>query len=215
MDDHHDCKGESAVTSDADLRKPDSSAVLAVLVENHREFLAFLEKKVGRRDIAEDILQEAFARGIDRVVTLKSEESAVAWFYRSLRNAVVDRFRRRGAEERALSMFAAELSEDRELPREMREAVCGCVSRLATTLKPEYAEALDRVEVKGLSVKELASELGISPSNAGVRLFRAREALRGQVMASCGTCAEHGCLSCSCDANKVDGIDPEKSTDGP
>jgi RNA polymerase sigma-70 factor (ECF subfamily) len=35
---------------------------------------------------------------------------------------------------------------------------------------------------------------------AGVRVFRAREALKKRVMESCGTCAEHGCLNCTCQA---------------
>ena len=34
--------------------------------------------------------------------------------------------------------------------------------------------------------------------SAAVRVHRAREALRRQVVASCGSCAEHGCLSCTC-----------------
>jgi RNA polymerase sigma-70 factor (ECF subfamily) len=52
--------------------------------------------------------------------------------------------------------------------------------------------------VDGLAVKDYAEEAGISPSNAAVRVFRAREALRGQVSRSCGTCADHGCLDCTC-----------------
>lgn len=182
-----------------DARRLQSAEVVRSLVENHREFLAFLEKRVGRRDLAEDILQEAFVRGIGRVETLKSDESAVAWFYRTLRNAVVDRHRRRGAEERALAAFAAELEEHEEPAAETRGAVCRCVTRLAGTLKPEYAEALERIEVQGLSVKEFAEERGISAGNAAVRVFRAREALRRQVVTSCGTCAEHGCLDCTCE----------------
>jgi hypothetical protein len=47
-------------------------------------------------------------------------------------------------------------------------------------------------------VKDYAAEAGISSSNAGVRVFRAREALRRQVVLSCGTCATHGCFDCSC-----------------
>ena len=80
----------------------------------------------------------------------------------------------------------------------MRDEVCRCVSRLAETLKPEYADALRRIEVDGISVTSFADERGISKSNAAVRVFRAREALRRQVAASCGTCAEHGCLACTC-----------------
>ena len=44
----------------------------------------------------------------------------------------------------------------------------------------------------GTPVKAFAEAAGLTSSNAGVRLFRALEALRRQVGASCGTCAEHG-----------------------
>jgi RNA polymerase sigma-70 factor (ECF subfamily) len=76
--------------------------------------------------------------------------------------------------------------------------VCRCVARLAETLKPEYATALRRIELDGLAVKAYAAEAGISESNAGVRVFRAREALRRELARSCGTCAEHGCFQCTC-----------------
>jgi len=69
---------------------------------------------------------------------------------------------------------------------------------LSATLKPEYRDALERIEVQGVAVKDFADERGITPSNAAVRIFRAREALRKQVAVSCGTCAEHGCIECTC-----------------
>jgi RNA polymerase sigma factor (sigma-70 family) len=191
-------RANEAPTLDEEARRPETADVVRSLVENHREFLGFLEKRVGRRDLAEDILQDAFVRGIGRIDTLKNDESAVAWFYRTLRNAVIDRYRRRSAEERALAAFAEELETHEEPVEEMRGAACQCVTRLAGTLKPEYADALERIEVHGLSVKQFAEQRGISSNNAAVRVFRAREALRRQVMASCGTCAEHGCLNCSC-----------------
>jgi DNA-directed RNA polymerase specialized sigma24 family protein len=72
------------------------------------------------------------------------------------------------------------------------------VRRLAATLKPEYAEALAAVDVDGQPVKAYAERAGLSATNAGVRLFRARAALRRRLAESCGTCADHGCLDCSC-----------------
>ncbi|WP_437723591.1 RNA polymerase sigma factor [Sorangium sp. So ce861] len=185
-----------------------SAAVIATLVESHREFLRFLERKVGSRAVAEDILQDAFVRGIDRIDSLRNDESATAWFYRTLRNAVVDHFRRKGASERAMAALAAELDEV-AAPDVEHRAVCQCVRALASTLKPEYAAALQRVEVDGLSVQAFAEEASITANNAAVRLFRAREALRKQVSASCGTCADHGCLDCSCSAPPAKG-EPEK-----
>lgn len=190
--------GDTPASAEEEEPRAPSADVVRSLVENHREFLRFLEKKVGRRDVAEDILQEAFVRGIGRIETLKNDDSAVAWFYRALRNAVTDRYRRHGAEERALEAFAKELEQHEEPVDDVRGAVCQCVARLAGTLKPEYADALERIEVQGLSVKAFAEERGISGNNAAVRVFRAREALRRQVVASCGTCADHGCLHCSC-----------------
>lgn len=169
--------------------------VAAIFVTKHRDFLAFLERRVGSRAIAEDILQEAFVRGMGRM-DAHSEESVIAWFYRTLRNAAIDHHRRHNAASKAIDAFAAE-TESRVDP-EMRAAVCHCVSGLADTLKPEYANALKRIEVDGVSVKDYAAEVGISPGNAAIRVFRAREALRGQVKRSCGTCAEHGCLDCTC-----------------
>lgn len=181
---------------------PLSPEVVGALVGNHRAFLAFLQKRVGDRALAEDILQEAFVRGLPKLGTLEEDESATAWFYRILRNTVVDHYRRRTAADRKLESFAAELEQHVAPEGEVRSAVCQCVGQLAGTLKPEYAEALRRVEVDGVSVKDYATEAGITSNNAAVRVFRAREALRKQVTRSCGTCADHGCLDCSCDDAK-------------
>lgn len=181
-----------------DVTSEDTAEAVRALVENHRAFLAFLEKRVGSRALAEDILQEAFVRGMDKISALRDGESAVAWFYRMLRNAVVDHWRRNQSAARRLESFAAELEEAVTPPPEVAAVVCQCVATLADALKPEYAAALKRIEVDGVSVKAYADEVGISASNAAVRVFRARGALRKQVQRSCGSCAEHGCLDCTC-----------------
>ena len=173
---------------------------MARLVANHREFLGFLQSRVGSRALAEDILQDAFVRGIGKLESLRDDESAVAWFYRILRNAVTDHHRRHEVTDRRLAALATELDVTTEQGGELRGAVCQCVARLADNLKPEYSEALRRIEVDGLAVKDYAAEVGITSNNAAVRVFRAREALKKQVTRSCGTCAEHGCLDCTCGA---------------
>jgi RNA polymerase sigma factor (sigma-70 family) len=177
---------------------PPSAAVVEKLVSNHRDFLRFLESRVGSRAEAEDILQEAFVKGMERAGSVRDEESAVAWFYRTLRNTVIDHHRRRGAAGRAMEAFARELDLAVAPSAEVNATVCACVRALSETLKPEYGEALRRIDVDGISVQGYAAELGIEPNNAGVRIHRARQALRKSVRASCGTCADHGCLDCTC-----------------
>jgi RNA polymerase sigma factor (sigma-70 family) len=181
----------------AHLAAPDRET-LRVLVENHRQFLAFLERRVASRAVAEDILQAAFVRGLGKLDTLRDEESLLAWFYRLLRNAVVDYHRRGQTQSRALASFAAEVESGVSPDVETAGVVCRCVGELAETLKPEYREALRSVEIDGCSVKDYALQAGISSNNAAVRVFRAREALRRQVIVSCNTCAEHGCFDCTC-----------------
>ena len=173
--------------------------VVETLVTNHRQFLSYLEKRVESREAAEDILQEAFVRGLDSP-SLRSADSATAWFYRSLRNAIVDHYRRRGAEARVLEQVAKE-TDDRVPPEsELMDAVCACVTTLLPTLKPEYARAIQRVELDDIPVRDYAAEEQMTANAAGVRLFRAREALKRRVIQSCGTCADHGCLDCRCGA---------------
>lgn len=168
-----------------------------VLLDNHRRFLAFLEKRVGDRALAEDLLQDAFVRNLGKADAIPAE-GVVPWFYAALRNAVIDRHRRDAARGRALDAFAQEMAREQDARGETAREICACVTRVAATLKPEYAELLARVDVGGTSLKEYAAESGLTANNAAVRAHRARQALRLRVMESCGLCAEHGCVDCSC-----------------
>ena len=47
----------------------ESPAPIIALLENHRAFLSYLERRVGDRALAEDILQEAFAKVVARPLT--------------------------------------------------------------------------------------------------------------------------------------------------
>jgi RNA polymerase sigma factor (sigma-70 family) len=171
---------------------------IPVLVEHHRQFLKFLEPRLGSRSAAEDLLQTAFVKGIERSREIRDGESAVAWFYRLLRNALVDYYRHRDAGRRALERHGLEMDSTVQHDAAVETLVCHCVHDLIPTLKDEYAEVLRAVEIEGLSVADAAHRLGITAGNAAVRVHRARQALKARLVASCGTCTEHGCLDCTC-----------------
>lgn len=180
-----------------DVPSTTSYDVVETLVSNHRQFLSFLERRVGSREVAEDILQEAFVRGLDSE-SLRTAGSATAWFYRALHNATIDHYRRRGVETRALEQVAAETTDAVAPDVEMMNTVCSCISTLLPTLKPEYANAIQRIELDEIPVRDYAVEAGMTANAAAVRVFRAREALKRRLVQSCGTCADHGCLDCRC-----------------
>ncbi len=170
--------------------------VIARLVAGHARFLAFLERRVRSREEAEEILQEAFVRALAQGDALRDDESATAWFYRVLRNALVDHHRRTAARRRALDAAAREPVEP--IDQELMSTVCACIGDLIGTLKPEYAEAIQSVDLQEQSVTQYAAQAGVSKNNAGVRLHRARKALLQSLQDCCGTCATHGCLDCQC-----------------
>lgn len=184
-------------SSKSSSSKPLSPEAIGRLVAAHREFLAFLERRVESRAAAEDILQAAFARGLERGADVQ-EENVVAWFYRVLRNSIIDHYRHRSASARAMETWGREFSERREPDVELRQEICECIAGLLAGLKPEYRDALRAVDMDGGKLSDLAEQSGITAENAAVRVHRARKALRRKVEQACGTCAEHGCFDCHC-----------------
>src|SRR5687768_2607979 len=93
-----------------DTEPVEAPAPLAMLLENHRAFLKYLERRVGDRTLAEDILQDAFSRVIDRPEQAPTDEGVVPWFYRTLRNAAIDHLQRRNTASRSVDPLARELA---------------------------------------------------------------------------------------------------------
>jgi RNA polymerase sigma factor (sigma-70 family) len=187
-------RGKSLV-KDARRQSPD---VVAVLVDNHRKFLSFLKGRIANPSDAEEILQAAFVKSIKKSDSIRNDESVVAWFYRLLRNAVVDYYRHRDAERRAMDHLASMVTETETHQPDIERAICRCVYDLLPTLKDDYSKLLMRVDLEGASITEVATETGMTANNTRVKLHRARKALLKQLQLSCGSCAEHGCLDCDC-----------------
>jgi RNA polymerase sigma-70 factor (ECF subfamily) len=171
-------------------------ATLNQLLEQRQVFLGFVRARVEDDATAEDILQSAFMKGVERGGQLASDEKATAWFYRILRNAVVDHYRKRGTQERVAAEWERRWPESADPQAEQQ--LCACVVKAVERLKPEYASALKAVDVDEQAVNAFAAQAGISAGNAAVRLLRARKALKQAVMQSCGACAEHQCVDCHC-----------------
>lgn len=90
--------------------------VLEKVTAQRERSLRFLSSRVEDTATAEDILQAAYLKAIERGSEIRGEESTVAWFYRILRNA---------GKAKALEAFAAEVPEGYK--PEMKGAVCKCI----------------------------------------------------------------------------------------
>ena len=173
---------------------PDAPSQL--LAEHHGRFLNFLRRRVGDDATAEDILQDAYTKSLQRLEQVENDDSVVAWFFQLLRNAVIDYYRKAGVEKKAKAAIGREAEPSFE--PELRENICKCVGAVLPTLKPEYAAIVDAVELGERPIAEVAVQSGLTTNNATVRLHRARAALRRRLIEVCGTCSTHGCLDCTC-----------------
>lgn len=166
------------------------------LTEDHEKFLRFLSSRVADPAAAEDILQSAYIKAMENVGDLRASENVIAWFYRILRNSLIDYYRRNATRSAAFERLAAELPASYET--ELKNQVCTCVTELVQDLKPEYREAVERIDLADEPVVTFAAERRITANNATVRLHRARKALATRLAQTCGVCAEHKCMDCTC-----------------
>lgn len=179
------------------FRSPLDPEAERVLLAHRARFLRSLERRTRSRELAEEVLQAAYARAVERGTPAVGDEGVVAWFQAVLRNAWLDRVRRAEVEGDAARRLAAEI-DDAVVDPELRDAVCACVHDAVEALKPEYAALIREVELGGRPLRDVAADARITPNNAGVRLHRARQALGRRLGALCGACAAHGCLECHC-----------------
>lgn len=178
-----------------------TSALLQDLLEQRASFLAFVNRRVRDPELAEDILQTAYVRALERSSAIRDDTSVVAWFYAVLRNAVIDHFRRRASESTAYTRLAQELISQADAAQadpSTRRFVCGCIEHVLSLLRPAYAEVLREVDLKESPLSEFAERHNLTSGNAAVRAHRARAALRRQLALTCGACSVHACLDCNC-----------------
>ena len=184
-----------------------SDTTLQTLLDRRAGFLAFVQRRVADPALAEDILQAAYMRALERSGSLREDDSTVAWFYSMLRNAVIDFYRRRATESKAMDGWAAELGlGDGALAAPdaaARKFICGCIAHVLPTLKPAYAEILREVDLDEESLVSFAKKHALTAGNAAVRAHRARAALRRELARVCGACSIHACLDCCCKAPAV------------
>jgi RNA polymerase sigma-70 factor (ECF subfamily) len=137
----------------------------------------------GRREDAEDLVQETYARVLARPRFLRRDDD-LGYLLGVLRNTYVSRLRTR---DRRPAEVALELSAEPADPRSTWQPgasleVEALFAAIAELPQP-FREALVLVDVAGLSYREAGDALGVREATITTRLHRAR----GRVAAALGT----------------------------
>lgn len=162
------------------------------LAEHGDALYAYAWRRVGQRELAEDLVQDTLLAAWKHRATFRGDASRRTWLTAILRRRLVDQLRRRKKAE-GLPVIQPEaewfnrhgrwvdkpgqwgpaVGETLE-NQEFRAVLRSCIEGLP----PDQAEAFAWRAVREKSTADCCNALGVSPSNLGVRLHRARLALR-------------------------------------
>jgi RNA polymerase sigma-70 factor (ECF subfamily) len=131
-----------------------------------------------QRALAEDLVQETFARAWKSLHTLQDEKAAKGWLITILRREHARLYERKQLETVDLddTQPAADLDElpDRDTERQL-------LRRAIMDLDEDYREPLLLQVIGGFSGEEIAGMLGLERATVNTRLFRARAKLKEQL----------------------------------
>lgn len=154
--------------------RPSETRTLATLFEAEESgLLRFAIGLVGRRTIAEELVQETFLR-LHQV--WNEVENPRGWLYRSLRNLALNHLRDHARE---TELNEAAQVADAELPAEtlgQLEAV-GMVRMLLAELSEEDRRLIRLKYTENLKYRDISRRTGISVGNVGYRLHHLLKSL--------------------------------------
>ncbi|MGC4250169.1 MAG: sigma-70 family RNA polymerase sigma factor [Sphingobium sp.] len=126
---------------------------------------------------ADDVVQDALVRAIERSATYQPERRRRPWLLAIVHNVFLSAKRREAAEARRDSRFA-ETMVDRIDPAQEEYARLAEIARDFAALPEAHRAVLHLIAVEGLSYQEAADALGVPLGTVMSRLWRARAALR-------------------------------------
>ena len=155
-------------------------ALLAIYDRALPQVYGYLVSRVGDRTLAEDLTAETFLAAAESLDRGKVPDLTVAWLVTVARNKMVDHWRRTAREDRRLELVhdedddvdaAADAGLDEAFERARARAVLA-------DLGPHHRAALTLRYLDGLSVPEVADEIGRTVHATEALLVRARNAFR-------------------------------------
>jgi RNA polymerase sigma-70 factor, ECF subfamily len=143
------------------------------------ELYGFALNSLTDRELAEEVVQDVFARAWRHAGDYDSRRGSVrTWLYAITRNRIVDA-RRRAAARPGLAHDQHDSAQEEELDLELEQAVLRWQMAAALTrLSPEHREVIRLAHFGGLSLREIAERKGIPLGTVKSRTSYALRTLR-------------------------------------
>lgn len=157
-----------SVANPADLPSVNQDDFRVFYNRTNRPLWAYLLRVSGRRDVADDLLQESYCRFLAARLPQMDAAQSRSYLFRIATNLLHDRWR----DKQACEVFGP-ADQPRKDDLEMRADVRRCFERL----KPRERQLLWLAHVEGFDHKEIARLTGLRVASVRVLLFRARAQL--------------------------------------
>jgi RNA polymerase sigma-70 factor, ECF subfamily len=145
-------------------------------------------RMLGNAADAEDAAQETFVRIYSKMHTFRPDRSLVSWVLSIAAHYCIDRLRRRRGPMISLDETPDGLEPPSRLPLPEETALLhearDEVQELVGTLEPEYRAPVILHYWHGLTYKEIANVMGLTPQAVKTRLHRARQKLAREAQAT-------------------------------
>lgn len=138
----------------------------------NRPLWAYLLRVSGRRDVADDLLQESYCRFLSAELPEMDSAESRSYLFKIATNLLHDRWRSKEVPDTVSTTASAQARED---DPEMRTDV----RRALEQLKPRERQLLWLAHVEGFGHREIADLMGLKVASIRVLLFRARRELAG------------------------------------
>lgn len=154
-------------------RRGDAQAFEALVRATERQVYSLVVRIVGNRDDAADVSQDVYVKVWRAIRNYRGDSAFTTWLHRVATNAAIEHLRKRG---RLAEPVEPERIAELERPGETLEAVVeqSEVEAALARLPAAYRVALVMRELYGMSMEEIADQLGSSVGATKVRLHRAR-----------------------------------------
>ncbi len=176
-------------------REGDVNSFRALVERYQHRVLLVAQSIIGRREDAEDIVQEAFLKAFRNLSSFKGESSFYTWLYRIVFNLAIDEQRKRyrhmetsTGDLHTLSSFAEQgkdgsnsalLSRGSDPENEFENSqLRQHLSEAIKTLSPAHRAVIILREIDGLSYAEISDVVGCSKGTVMSRLHHARKKLQ-------------------------------------
>ncbi|MBC7171747.1 MAG: RNA polymerase sigma factor [Polyangiaceae bacterium] len=167
------------------LRSPGAETVLdaATIRELEPSLLGYAKRRVGREDLAEDLVQETWIAAMTSLPSFAGRSTLRTWLISILRRKIVDSFRRQKVQVAFDDHFHGEGAEQNEMRLDDEGALRVIEAELESLVEGER-RAVTLCDVEGMDREEAARQMGVTRGHLRVLLHRGRLKLRESLEAS-------------------------------